>query len=220
MFRRTSVWLTGAFCLSLAACTGTGTTGDLTIAPGQALFFDDAASGRVEFLDAAKGQVWMIDHGERGVMGVTIADFDGKILGKPSIVSYVGDPRGEHLILNEFEGDTTGPLTMEIGLAWFWSHRIGIRDGNGNPVLWEWDNAWHIEHINHKTDEIWIYRKAPGFDDTHAKPESLKELPDVGKYTGFEIRNQSDAPVQLTLGFEVPPSEARKRADAMAATVK
>lgn len=219
MFRRTPAWFTGAFCLVLAACAGTSTE-DLTIAPGQSRLFEGAESGNIEFLDAASGQVWMIDHGERGVMGATIADFDGKILGTPSIVSYVGDPRGEHLVLNEFEGGNSGPLTMEIGLNWFWSHKIGVRDGAGNPVLWEWDNAWHIEHINHKTGEIWIYRKAPGFDDTHEKPDGLDELPDVGEYTGFEIRNQSNAPVQLTFDFEVPPSEARERADAMAATLK
>lgn len=219
MPRPTAAWFTGAVCLVLAACGGTSTD-DLTIAPGQSRFYEDAESGKLDFPDSKSGQIWMVDRGERGVMGVTIADFDGKILGTPSIVTYVGDPRSEHLMLNAFEGGANGPLTMEIGLDWFWSHRVGARDGAGNPVLWEWDSAWHIEQINHKTGEIWIYRKAPGFDDTHAKPEKLGELPDVGEYTGFEIRNMSDAPVQLTLGFEVPPSAARERADAMAATVK
>ncbi|MBT3399067.1 MAG: hypothetical protein HOL07_11140 [Rhodospirillaceae bacterium] len=218
MFRRTHTWFMGALCLVLAACAGP--SGDLTIAPGQARFFEDVESGNIEFLDAASGQVWMIDHGERGVMGTTIADFDGKILGSPSIVSYIGDPRGKHLILNELEGGTTGPLTMEIGANWFWSHKVGTRDGAGNPVLWEWDNVWHIEHFNHQTREIWIYRKAPGFEDTHKTLEPDAEPPEAGDYTGFEIRNLSNAPVRLTLGFEVPPTEARKRADAMAATVK
>ncbi len=210
--------LAAAFlALLVAGCTSNGSQ---IIEAGQTQFFEDEPTGKIEFQGASQGQVWIIDRGQKDVMGATVADFDGKILGKPSIVSYIGDPDGENVILNRLEGGSGEPTTMAIGLNWLWSHKVGARDGAGNPVLWEWDNAWHIEQVNHRTGEVWVYRKTPGFDDSHYRSNVVAKMADAGDYVGFEVRNESNATVKLILGVGPEPSDATKRAAEMLKDLK
>lgn len=210
-----------ALAMAILAITVTACAGNSQIIEaGQTKVFSGEPRGKVEFQEASQGQVWIIDRGQVGIMGATVADFDGSILGQPSIVSYIGDPAGANVILNELEGGAAGPTIMKIGFDWLWSHKVGARDGPGNPTLWEWDNAWHIEQIKHNTREVWIYRKAPGFEDTHKKLPVDPDLLDAGSYVAFEVRNNSNAPVRLTLGVGPGPSDAAKRAEKMLQELK